>query len=130
MSNVGPQQVPPTIKFPAIAISRAGWHKTAREMDELTDASPTDDLAEWQGLVIVDAEGTRLVAGRVFRTWPKHRWGAALCRVLNHSVHVGFEFAFAETLSLQEVVDCVSGVEELPAQSWSCPREIMEYVCS
>ena len=122
--------MPPSIQCPAIAISPAGWHKVASEMANLVDASPTDDLAEWQRLEIVDAQGMRFVVSRAFRAWPKHPWGAALCRILNQSIHVGFEFSSVEQLSLAKLTQYVSSVEELPSSHrWSSPREVMEFLC-
>jgi hypothetical protein len=121
----------PSIKFPAVAISPAGWHKTAADFADLTDASPVDDLAEWQRLEVFDSEGKRFLVRRAYRAWPKHGWGAALCRLFNQSIHVGFEFESIEQLSTERVAQCVSSIESLPsAHHWSSPREIMEFVCS
>jgi len=119
------------ISCPAVVISPAGWHKAAATFSELTDASPKDDLADWQNIEILDSEGKRFQARKAFRSWPRRSWGVLLCRLFNQSVHVGFEFSAIEQMSTDEVAKRLSALEVLPVgMQWASPRHIMEFVCA
>jgi len=119
------------ITCPAVAISPAGWHKAATTLSELTDASPKDDLVDWQNIEILDAEGMRFQARRAFLSWPRQSWAVLLCRLFNQSVHVGFEFSAIERMSTEEVAKRVAAVEVLPdGIQWTSPRQILEFVCA
>ena len=95
--------------YPVIAFSIAGWVKEAASASDLTDASPNDDLAGWQGLVIYDASGHRYTARRTFRRWPRSNLGARLCRILGISIHVGFDLTNPEPTPLEELKSRVEG---------------------
>ena len=79
------------LRFPVVAVSRAGWTKTADEVGDLTDASPDDDLRDWQGMEIYDSAGQRFVAQRAFRGWPRSSFGAFVCLLMRHAIHVALE---------------------------------------
>ena len=95
------------LAFPAVAFSAAGWVKGAVEAQELTEADPTDDLADWQGLQIYDSSGSRYVARRAWRAWPKSDLGALACRLVSNAVHVDFELAGPEPVGLGELKEKV-----------------------
>src|SRR5687768_4546592 len=78
-------------RFPVVAVSRAGWVKAADEVDDLTDASPNDDLGDWQGMEIYDSAGRRFVAQRAFRGWPKSSFGAFICLLMRNAIHIALE---------------------------------------
>ena len=97
------------LQFPVIAFSPAGWLKTATEVEELTDASPDDDLSDWLGLVIYDSSGLKYLAVRVYRIWPASRLGAWMCRVLGVAIHVDMDLATPSAASLDELRNRVIG---------------------
>ena len=102
-------------QFPAVAVSRAGWTKMAAEPGDLTDASPRDNLADWQAMEIYDSAGCRFVARRVFRGWPKSALAASIYRLANNSIHVAFELDEGEGVSVQMLIQrlvAVGGMAE------------------
>jgi len=102
--------MPNELLYPVIAFSPTGWAKEAASIADLTDASPNDDLRDWQGLVIYDAAGYRRVARRAFRLWPRSELGVRLCRLVRHSIHVGFELTEPEPAPLDELKRRVESV--------------------
>jgi len=72
-------------------------------MSELTDAGPTDNLAEWHGLQIYDSQGLKYNTQKVWRAWPKHDWGAWLCRVFSHTIYVDFDLTDPTPVSVNEL---------------------------
>lgn len=121
----------PAIQYPAILISSAGWHKTADEPTDLLDASPGDDLAEWQDAEILDASGHRYRARRAFRGWPRSSLGVALCRLLGHCVYVQFEFETREAMTTTSFASRVTQFEPLPeGVEWLSPSDVMRHVGS
>jgi hypothetical protein len=94
-------------EFPVIAFSPAGWIKEADEIHEFTDASPEDDLSDWQGLVIYDSSGLKYTARRVYRRWPASRLGVWICRLPCTSIHVDMELEPPCPASLDELKDRV-----------------------
>lgn len=119
------------IHFPAVAVSPAGWVKTANSLDELTDASPRDDLREWQGLRVFDAGGNAFRTNQVVRRWPVGRLGLALCWFTNQSMHVGFELQPDASISVLELAAMLNMLDALPlGKVWSSQRELLEFVCS
>lgn len=119
------------IHFPAVAVSPAGWVKTANSFDELTDVSPRDNLREWQGLRVFDAGGNAYRINRVVRRWPIGRLGLSLCRVTNHSIYVGFELQPEATVSVLELAAMLKVSEALPLGAvWLSQRELVEFVCA
>jgi len=119
------------IVFPAILLSEAGWLKSGESLRELSDASPTDDLTDWQNLRVFDAGGNCFRARRVFREWPRSRIGVFLCRLTNQSIMVGMELEEVEVAELSELVFQVAAVESLPpGAEWKSQRDLVEYVCS
>ena len=89
--------------YPVVAFSPAGWDKEASEVQELTDASPDDDLLEWQGIEVVDATGTHYRALRVYRAWPRSTWGVWLCRLANNCIHVDMDLVSEGTMPLDNL---------------------------
>ena len=119
------------IVFPAILLSEAGWLKSGESLRELSDASPSDDLTEWQSLRVFDAGGNCFRARRVFREWPRSRIGLLLCRLTNQSISVRMELEEVEAVKLSELVSQVAAVESLPSDAeWKSQRDLVEYVCS
>jgi len=88
------------LQFPVVAISPAGWTKCAEEPGDLTDASPDDDLREWQAMEIYDSAGKCYMARRAFRGWPKGWLGALICRLVGHVVHVAFDLDEGRAVSV------------------------------
>jgi hypothetical protein len=118
------------IHFPAVGVSPSGWVKTANSFDELTDASPGDDLLEWQGLRVFDAEGNAYRAIRVGRRWPIGHFGLALCRFMNHSIYVALELQPENTIFVQDLAAMLSKCGTLPpGKVWSSQRELVEFIC-
>jgi hypothetical protein len=101
-------------RFPVVAVSRAGWTKRADEIYELVDASPWDDLREWQGLEIYDSAGQRYLAKRAFRGWPNSGIGLILCRVMKNSIHVALELDEGSAVSVSALKERLVGVAGMP----------------
>jgi hypothetical protein len=119
------------VQFPAVAVSLAGWVKTGKSIEELTEASASDDLREWQGLRIFDVGGNAYRAIRVERCWPVGRLGLALCLLANHSIHVRLDLQPEATVSVSELETMLTASEALPRGTvWSSQRELVEFVCS
>jgi hypothetical protein len=91
------------LRFPLIAFSPAGWVKKVNEEDRVFDASPHDDLSEWQGLDIYDSSGRKFRVKKAFIAWPRRSWSLWICRILNHSTYVGFVFEDPAEASLEEL---------------------------
>ena len=118
------------VHFPAIAVSPAGWVKTGKSLDELTDAAPSDDLRQWQGLRVFDADGNAYLASRVERRWPTGRIGLARCRLTNVSTYVRLELQPEVAVSVSELAAMLTISESLPQGTvWSSQRELVEFVC-
>ena len=90
-------------QFPVIAFSPAGWIKEADRIEELNDASPDDDLSDWQGLVIYDSSGLKYTARGVYRRWPATTFGVWLCRLSNISTHVDMDLDAPSVAALEEL---------------------------
>lgn len=95
------------LQFPVIGFSPAGWIKEADAIHEFIDASPDDDLSDWQGLVIYDSSGRKYTARRVYRRWPASRLGVWICRLSSNSIHVDMELDPPCAASLDELKDRV-----------------------
>jgi hypothetical protein len=122
--------MPIQIHFPAVAVSPAGWVKAAHSLDELTDASPRDDLRQWQGLGVFDAGGNAFRTNKVVRRWPVGRLGLALCWITNQSVHVELELQPEATVSVLELAAMLNISDALPLGNvWSSQRELVEFAC-
>ena len=118
------------IHFPAVAVSRAGWVKTGNSLEELTDAAPSDDLQQWQGIRVFDAGGNTYLASRVERRWPTGRIDLALCRLINTSTYVRLVLQPEVAVSISELAEMLSISESLPHGTvWSSQRELVEFVC-
>lgn len=117
------------IRFPAIALSRAGWVKTGASLEELTDASPADDLSEWQQMRIVDSTGATYLSTRTFRAWPVTRGGMLLCKLLNNAIYVGFDLELVEPIALAELLDTPAIRGTLPQSDWPSTRQVVAYLC-
>jgi hypothetical protein len=91
------------LQFPVIGFSPAGWIKEADAIHEFIEASPDDDLSDWQGLMIYDSSGLKYTARRVYRRWPSSRFGVWLCRLSEISVRVGMDLDAPSTASLYEL---------------------------
>jgi len=117
------------ICFPAIALSRAGWIKTGSSLEELTDASPADDLSEWRHLRIVDSSGATYLSTRTFRAWPASPGGMLLCKLLNHAIYVGLDLEAVAPMALAELLDDPSVRAELPQRDWTSTVQVVEYLC-
>jgi hypothetical protein len=89
------------LTVPVVAVSRAGWTKTAEQLQDLTVASPDDDLSEWQGMEIYDSAGQHFRARRAFRGWPESEAGAFICRGAGNAIHVAFELDEGTSVSVQ-----------------------------
>lgn len=96
------------LQFPVIAFSPAGWIKEADEIQDFTDASPDDDLSDWQGLVIYDSAGLKYTARRVYRRWPSSLFGVWLCRLSNNRIQVEMDLDAPSTASIDELKEHVS----------------------
>ena len=115
------------VQFPVMAVSRAGWTKRADAPHEF-DASPTDDLADWQGMEIYDSAGRRFVARRAFRAWPKSTLGAMLCRVANNAIHVAFDLDDGEHISVDALKEKLDALTDRAGRldSAKTHREVIE----
>jgi hypothetical protein len=96
------------LKFPVIAFSPAGWVKEVSEDEQFFDASPDDDLSEWQGMEIYDASGRKFRVKKAFIAWPRRSWSLWLCRLLNESIYVDFVFEDPAKASLEELKERIA----------------------
>jgi hypothetical protein len=122
-----PLDMAEVVTWPALLMSHAGWTKVGRSPGELTDASPSDDLAEWQGLTIVDAAGRHFRAVEVTAAWPASRLGRLLCSLANHVIHVRIVVEELPSMPVRELADLVSRVQRIePSAAWATARDILE----
>ena len=91
--------------FPVVAFSPAGWTVEAATEDDFGDASPWDDLGEWQGLEVFDSAGRQFTAVRAFRLRPRSSLGLWVCRLLfRQAVRVGFEWGPPREVALRDLL--------------------------
>lgn len=86
-----------------MAFSSAGWIKEAEDANALTEADPTDNLKEWEGLEIYDSSGQKCIVQKVWRVWPRQAFGVWLCRSLNNATYVDFELSVPVQVSFDEL---------------------------
>lgn len=103
--------------------------KTGSSLEELTDASPADDLFEWQQMRIVDSSGATYISKRTFRAWPATRGGMLLCKLINNAIYVGFDLERVEPISLAELLDTPAIRATVSQSDWTSTRQVVAYLC-
>lgn len=103
------------VRFPIIAFWRSGGVNRADDAEELTSASPSDDLQAWQGLEVYDSAGMKFVVAEAVRGWPSSSLGALLCRVANHAIYVSLKAPAGVPVGVDELRERLSEKWLVPA---------------
>ncbi len=90
-------------EYPVIAFSKAGWVKEVESESEGFDASPDDNLSEWQNMVIYDSSGKKFHVKNAYLDRHGHTWRLWLNRLFKQSVYVEFDIDIVEDTSLDEL---------------------------